>query len=51
MVGLNASAIYIGIALGTALGGVSLRWGIPLTAGVGAALAVVAGLFLATTKH
>jgi predicted MFS family arabinose efflux permease len=51
VVGLNASAIYIGIALGTALGGVSLRWGIPLTAGVGAALAVVAGLFLATTKH
>ncbi|NUW31885.1 MFS transporter [Nonomuraea sp. SMC257] len=52
VVGLNASAMYAGIALGTALGGVLLPAGPAAALAVHAALAVAAlGYLLATRRH
>lgn len=43
---LNASAIYLGIGSGTALGGVALTVGVPVLYGAGAGLAALALLYL-----
>ncbi|WP_214410094.1 MFS transporter [Sphaerisporangium fuscum] len=51
VVGLNASALYIGIALGTALGGLLLPIGPPVALAACAALALVCLLYLAATRH
>ncbi|WP_207756640.1 MFS transporter [Nonomuraea cypriaca] len=51
VVGLNGSALYLGIALGTALGGLLLPAGAPAALGVSAALAVVCLLYLAATRR
>ncbi|MBN6051643.1 hypothetical protein JYK22_06815, partial [Nonomuraea sp. RK-328] len=52
VVGLNASAMYAGIALGTALGGVLLPAGPAAALAVHAALAVASlGYLLATRRH
>lgn len=51
VVGLNASAIYTGIGLGTLLGGVLLPLGTAQAATAGAALAVAAGAWLAGTRR
>ncbi|MFI6284914.1 MFS transporter [Streptomyces sp. NPDC051018] len=49
VVSLNSSGIYAGIALGTLLGGAALPAGIPAVYGLGAALAVLALVFLLVT--
>ncbi|AUH41192.1 hypothetical protein [Streptomyces sp. CMB-StM0423] len=51
VVGLNASAIYTGIGLGTLLGGVLLPLGTAEAATAGAALAVAAGAWPAGTRR
>lgn len=52
VVGLNASALYAGIALGTALCGVLLPWGgAPAALGTCTALAVVCLVYLGATRH
>ena len=38
MLSLNASALYLGVALGAAVGGLTLRYGAPADLGVVAAL-------------
>jgi predicted MFS family arabinose efflux permease len=49
--GLNASAIYAGIALGTLAGGLAVPHGVALAVGLGAGLAAVACLYLAATAR
>lgn len=49
VVGLNSSAIYAGIGVGTIVGGLTLPAGVVLTAAVGAGLAAMSALFLAAT--
>ncbi|WP_344291085.1 MFS transporter, partial [Streptomyces synnematoformans] len=51
VVGLNASAIYTGIGLGTLLGGLLLPLGTAQAAGAGAVLALAAGAWLAGTRR
>ncbi|RBQ18131.1 MFS transporter [Spongiactinospora rosea] len=51
VVGLNASALYFGIAVGTGLGGLLLPVGVPVALGVSAALAVLCLGYLALTRH
>jgi predicted MFS family arabinose efflux permease len=51
VVGLNGSVLYLGIALGTALGGLLLPVGAPVALGVSAALAVACLLYLAATRR
>ncbi|MFC5718617.1 MFS transporter [Streptomyces gamaensis] len=51
VVSLNSSGIYLGIGLGTVLGGVMLPSGMPAVYGLGAALAVVSLLFLLITAR
>ncbi|UBU13038.1 MFS transporter [Nonomuraea gerenzanensis] len=51
VVGLNGSALYLGIALGTALGGLLLPVGAPVALGVSAALAAGCLLYLAATRR
>jgi predicted MFS family arabinose efflux permease len=51
VVGLNASALYAGIAVGTALGGVLLPIGTPSALAVCAALAAVSLGYLALTRR
>ena len=48
-ISLNASAIYLGIGSGTALGGAALAAGIPMVYGIGACLAALALLYLRVT--
>ncbi|ROO86933.1 putative MFS family arabinose efflux permease [Actinocorallia herbida] len=51
VVGLNASAIYLGIGLGTLLGGLILPAGVPWATAAAALLALLALLHLQKTKH
>ncbi|WP_222871794.1 MFS transporter [Nonomuraea sp. PA05] len=51
VVGLNGSVLYLGIALGTALGGLLLPVGAPVALGVSAALAACSLLYLAATRR
>ncbi|MEV0620550.1 MFS transporter [Nonomuraea sp. NPDC050404] len=51
VVGLNSSALYLGIALGTALGGLLLPVRAPAALGASAALAVLCLLYLAATRR
>ncbi|GAA2213886.1 MFS transporter [Nonomuraea monospora] len=51
VVGLNGSVLYLGIALGTALGGLLLPVGAPVALGVSAALAACCLLYLAATRR
>ncbi|MER6951076.1 MFS transporter [Nonomuraea sp. NPDC000554] len=51
VVGLNASALYLGIALGTALGGVLLPVGVPVALAACAGLAVLCLAYLAITRR
>lgn len=51
MVSLNSSSIYLGIGLGTVLGGLTLPAGMATVYGLGAALAFVALLFLRVTAR
>lgn len=46
---LNASAIYLGIGLGAAWGGVALTAGVPVLYGTAASIAALAGLYLLAT--
>ncbi len=46
---LNASAIYLGIGSGTALGGVALTAGVPVLYGVATVIAALTGLYLIGT--
>lgn len=46
---LNASAIYLGIGSGTALGGVALTAGVPVVYGAGAGMAALALFYLKAT--
>ncbi|WP_052422864.1 MFS transporter [Nonomuraea candida] len=50
VVGLNGSVLYLGIALGTALGGLLLPVGPPVALGVSAALAAGCLLYLTATR-
>ncbi|MEV4111145.1 MFS transporter [Nonomuraea sp. NPDC049695] len=51
VVGLNASALYLGIALGTALGGLLLPVGVPIALAAAAGLAVLSLVYLALTRR
>ncbi|WP_222107657.1 MFS transporter [[Actinomadura] parvosata] len=51
VVGLNGSVLYLGIALGTALGGLLLPVGAPVALGVSAVLAAGCLLYLAATRR
>ena len=51
VVSLNSSAIYLGIGLGTVLGGIALPSGATTVYGLGTALAVVALLYLRITAR
>ncbi|AWL42376.1 MULTISPECIES: MFS transporter [Streptomyces] len=51
VVSLNSSSIYLGIGLGTVLGGLTLPAGMATVYGLGAALAFVALLFLRVTAR
>ncbi|MGW0856598.1 MFS transporter [Streptomyces sp. NPDC002690] len=51
VVSLNSSSIYLGIGLGTVLGGIALPHGATTVYGLGAVLAVVALLFLQFTAR
>ncbi|TVT49490.1 MFS transporter [Amycolatopsis rhizosphaerae] len=51
VVGLNASAIYLGIGLGTVFGGLVLPAGTGVAAGAGAVLAVLALSYLGLTRR
>ncbi|UYM06184.1 MFS transporter [Solicola gregarius] len=51
VVGLNSSAIYAGIGLGTLLGGATLSHGLGVTATLGAALAALSGAYLVLTAR
>lgn len=51
VVSLNSSGIYLGIGLGTVLGGIALPHGATTVYGLGAALAVAALLFLQFTAR
>ncbi|MGH8881867.1 MAG: MFS transporter, partial [Stackebrandtia sp.] len=50
LLGLNSAAIYLGIALGGALGGVTEHWAGPGWLGISAAVVTAAGLALALTS-
>lgn len=49
VVSLNSSGIYLGIGLGTVLGGATLSAGVPVVCAIGAAIAVLALVFLVLT--
>ncbi|GAB2331868.1 MFS transporter [Streptomyces variabilis] len=51
VVSLNSSGIYLGIGLGTVIGGLSLSSGLGLTYALGAVLAVVALVWLVVTAR
>ncbi|TDD39848.1 MFS transporter [Nonomuraea terrae] len=51
VVGLNASALYLGIALGTALGGALLPVGVPMALTACAGLAVLSLAYLMLTRR
>jgi DHA1 family inner membrane transport protein len=51
VVSLNSSGIYLGIGLGTVLGGATLPAGVPLVCAIGAVLAVLALAFLTVTAR
>ncbi|MFD6529709.1 MFS transporter [Streptomyces sp. NPDC060184] len=51
VVSLNSSGIYLGIGLGTVLGGITLPHGATLVCGLGAVLAIAALLFLRITAR
>ncbi|MFJ6434283.1 MFS transporter [Streptomyces sp. NPDC091416] len=51
VVSLNSSSIYLGIGLGTVLGGIALPSGMTAVYGLGAALALAALLFLQLTAR
>ncbi|MGW1468178.1 MFS transporter [Streptomyces sp. NPDC002308] len=51
VVSLNSSGIYLGIGLGTALGGITLPHGATLVYGLGTVLAIAALLFLRITAR
>ncbi|BFO19243.1 hypothetical protein SHKM778_56310 [Streptomyces sp. KM77-8] len=51
VVSLNSSGIYLGIGLGTVIGGLSLSSGLGLTYALGAVLAVVALAWLVVTAR
>ncbi|MEO3872062.1 MFS transporter [Nonomuraea sp. B12E4] len=51
VVGLNGSALYLGIALGTGLGGLLLPVGAPAALGASAVLALLCLLYLAATRR
>ncbi|MFD7656135.1 MFS transporter [Actinosynnema sp. NPDC059797] len=51
VVSLNSSGIYLGIGLGTVLGGATLPTGVPLVCAIGAGIAVLALAFLTLTAR
>jgi predicted MFS family arabinose efflux permease len=51
VIGLNSSAIYAGIGIGTVLGGLILPAGVPAAGLTAAGIAAVAGLYLLLTRR
>ncbi|MFC7588478.1 hypothetical protein ACFQYP_35780 [Nonomuraea antimicrobica] len=51
VVGLNSSALYAGIGLGTVLGGALLPVGVPVALGTCAAIALLCLPYLGLTRH
>jgi MFS transporter, DHA1 family, inner membrane transport protein len=51
VIGLNSSAIYSGIGIGTVIGGLALPAGVPAAGVIAAVIAAAAGLYLALTRR